>query len=101
MNAEQRKNLKMWGVRNKMARIITITEKELTEFMYKHRKEMELKVALHNYHEYQKVQLKQLERIKDIAYELKKYSSKTDKWFKSIKDEELKKVIKSGGVLKI
>jgi len=76
-------------------RIEVIPVKELDKYMELHRREMELRVTLTHYLEDQEIQLKRLERIRDIASYLRNYKSKYKTWFNKMPIEIQKEINKA------
>jgi hypothetical protein len=75
-------------------RIEVIPVNELDTYMKLHKKEMELRVTMTHYLEDQQLQLKRLERIKEIASFLSGYKSKYKTWFNSLPDDIKKELNK-------
>jgi hypothetical protein len=65
-------------------RIEVIPVSELDTYMKLHKKEMELRVTMTHYLEDQKLQLKRLERIKELASFLSRYKSIYETWFNNL-----------------
>jgi hypothetical protein len=79
-------------------KIEVIPVKDLEKYLNLVKKERDLTVLLHYFHEQQKLQAKRLENIKNLASYLCNYKrGKYASWFKQL-DPELQKIINKHGI---